>query len=54
MCEPMNNNTISVTICVDTDKLNNMDEIEKEVEDKIRDAAKELIKSTFPKRKRNC
>lgn len=46
----MNNNTISVTICVDTDKLNNMDEIEKEVEDKIRDAAKELIKKIFAKK----
>ena len=43
----MNNNTLSVTIFVDTDKLTTIDDIEKAVEYKTRDAAKELMKQIF-------
>ena len=46
----MNNNTVSVTICVDTNKLNNMYDIEKEVENKLREAAKELVEKILAKR----
>ena len=46
----MNNNTVSVTIFLDTDKLNTIDEIEKAVKDKTRSAAKELIKQIFSKK----
>lgn len=43
----MNNNIVSVTIFVDTDKLNTIDEIKKAVKDKTRSAAKELMKQIF-------
>ena len=46
----MNNNTISVTIFVDTDKLNSLDEIEKAVKYKTRSAAKDLIKQILSKK----
>lgn len=39
----MNNNTVNVTIFVDTDKLNSIDDIEKAVEAKIKSAAKQLM-----------
>ena len=43
----MNNNTVSVTIFVDTDKLTTIGEIEKAVKDKTRSAAKESMKQIF-------
>ena len=46
----MNNNTVSVTIFIDTDKLNSLGEIEKAVKYKTRSAAKDLIKQILSKK----
>ena len=46
----MNNNTVTVTICIDTTKLNTIYDIEKVVASKTRQAAKELATQIFYKR----
>jgi len=46
----MNNNTVTVTICIDTARLETIDDIEKAVEVKTRQAAKELMKQVFSKK----
>lgn len=43
----MNNNTVSVTICIDTARLETIDDIEKAVQTKTRQAAKQLMKQIF-------
>jgi hypothetical protein len=43
----MNNNTVSVTVFVDVDKLDSIDDIEREIKAKTNSAAKELVKKVF-------
>ena len=43
----MNNNTVTVTICIDTEKLNTIYDIEKVAASKTRHAAKELATQIF-------
>jgi len=43
----MNNNTVTVTICIDTARLETIDDIEKAVQTKTRQAAKQLMKQIF-------
>jgi len=46
----MNNNTVTETICIDIEKLNTIEDIEKEIEAKTRQAAKELMRKIFSKK----